>query len=91
MNRELKLNDDCANNVESVKISEKTKALLLYRARLSDIYENVVKVVYHRYSTDMDETFPGFWDVYNKFDVELMKVISHFIEVTSVESNYKEI
>lgn len=91
MEKVLKIDNDCSNNVENVQISEETKVLLLCRARLSDIYNNISEVVYHRYSADTEEEFPGFWDAFSKFDDELMKIISSFVLVTSVESNYKEI
>ena len=90
MSKELKIASACADNVENIQISEETKALLLCRARLSDIYNNIAKVVYHRYGADTNEEFPGFWDAFSRFDSELMKVISGFVEVTSMESNYKE-
>ena len=91
MEKELKIDNDCAKNVEDVQISEETKALLLCRARFSDIYNNVSEVVYHRYSADVDKEFDGFWEAFSKFDDELMKIISAFVQVTSMESNYKEI
>lgn len=59
MSKELKISDSCVNNVDNIQISEETKALLLCRARLSDIYNNISKVVYHRYGADTNEEFPG--------------------------------
>ncbi len=85
------IDESCANNVANIQISEETKALLLCRARLSDIYQTVLNVVYLKYGTDVDKEFSGFWDAFSKFDSELMKALSCFIEVTSLESNYTKI
>lgn len=82
------IDESCANNVANIQISEETKALLLCRARLSDIYQTVSNVVYLKYGTDVDKEFSGFWDAFSKFDSELMKALSCFIGVTSLESNY---
>ena len=89
---EKKLIDDgCVNNATNIQISEETKALLLCRARLSDIYQTVSNVVYRQYGTDVDKEFSGFWDAFSKFDSELMKALSCFIEVSSLGSNYTKI
>lgn len=40
------IDESCANNVANIQISEETKALLLCRARLGDIYQTVSNVVY---------------------------------------------
>lgn len=89
---EEKLIDDrCSNNVANIQISEETKTLLLCRAKLSDIYNTVSNVVYRQYGTDTDKKFPDFWDAFSKFNGELMEVLSCFIDVASLNSNYAKI
>ena len=85
--REIKVENGCATNVANIKLSESTKALLLCRAQLSDIYNTVSNIVQSRYDEDPSDSFQ---EASILFDTELVKVISMFIEVTSLQSNYKE-
>lgn len=87
MSKEFKISDECATNVADIKLSESTKALLLCRAQLSDIYNTVGDIVYCQYREDLSEVFQ---DAHRELDSELVKIISMFIEVTSLQSNYKE-
>lgn len=91
MDEELKFSDECANNVANIQISEETKILLLCRARLSDIYENVSNVINHRYGKDTDDVIEGFWDAFVGFDDKLMKAISLYVDCISEESFYTKI
>lgn len=84
---EIKIENGCATNVANIKLSESTKALLLCRAQLSDIYNTVSNIVQSRYDEDPSDSFQ---EASILFDTELVKVISMFIEVTSLQSNYKE-
>lgn len=85
------IDGSCAANATDIQISEETKTLLLCRAKLSDIYNTVSNVVYRQYGADIDKRFPGFWDAFSKFDSQLMEVLSCFIEVTSLNSDYTKI
>ncbi len=84
---EIKVENGCATNVANIQLSDNTKALLLCRAQLSDIYNTVGKIVHSRYREDLSEAFQ---EANIKFDNELMTIISMFIEVTSLQSDYKE-
>lgn len=84
---EIKVENGCVTNVANIKLSESTKALLLCRAQLSDIYNTVSNIVQSRYDEDPSDSFQ---EASILFDTELVKVISMFIEVTSLQSNYKE-
>ena len=87
MGKEIKISDVCTNNVANIQVSEETKALLLCRARLSDIYNTVGNIVGDRYREDLPDSFQY---AHIKLDGELVKIISTFIEVTSLQSDYKE-
>lgn len=81
----------CANNVANIQISDSTKALMLCRARLSDIHGNVSDVVESQYSReDHEDIFNDFNKALLELDNELVKIMSMFIEVTSLQSDYKE-
>lgn len=87
MSKEIKISNMCAANAANIQLSESTKALLLCRAQLSDIYNTVGGIVCSRYREDLSEDFQ---DAHIKFDSELVKIISMFIEVASLQSDYKE-
>ena len=89
MEKELEIIDGCAENARNISISEETKALLLCRARLSDIFNNVAEIYYHKYAGDLEDRFQGFIDAHISLDNELMAIISTFIEVNSLDSDYK--
>lgn len=92
MNTKEKLIDNtCIDNVKDIKISEETKILMPCRARLSSIYNTVSNVVNKTYNQDTDNIFDGFSDKFNEFDNKLMEVISTYVEVTSLDSNYTEL
>lgn len=83
---EIKIENGCAANVANIQLSESTKALLLCRAQLSDIYNTVGGIVYSQYREDLSDSFQ---DAQIKLDGELVKIMNMFIEVTSLNSNYK--
>lgn len=84
---EIKIDNECAANVANIQLSESTKALLLCRAQLSDIYNTVGGIVYSQYREDLSDSFQ---DAQIKLDGELVKIMNMFIEVTSLNSNYTE-
>lgn len=83
---EIKIENGCAANVANIQLSESTKALLLCRAQLSDIYNTVGGIVYSQCREDLSDSFQ---DAQIKLDGELVKIMNMFIEVTSLNSNYK--
>lgn len=85
------IDESCANNVANIQISEETKALLLCRARLSDIYNTVANVVNQTYNADTDNICTGFSDKFNEFDFKLLELISTYVETTSLDSYYTKI
>lgn len=87
MSEEIKIHSEGASNATNIQLSESTKALLLCRAQLSDIFNTVGDVVYSRYMTDLPDSFG---DAHMNLDKELMDIINTFIEVTSLQSDYKE-
>ena len=89
--KEISVSYDFANAINNVQISEQTKSLLLCRAKLSEIYNNISTVISDEYDEDVDAMFPGFWDVFSKFDDEIMKIISCSISTVSLNSNYEQI
>lgn len=79
------------DNVEDIRISEETKILMLCRARLSSVYNTAANVVCKTYNKNIDDVFEGFSDKFDEFDHKLMEVISTYVEVTSLNSNYTRI
>lgn len=84
------IENTCIDNVKDIQISEETKVLMLCRARLSSIYNTVSNVVNKTYNQDTDNVFEGFTDKFDEFDHKLMEVISSYVEVKSLNSNYTE-
>ena len=72
----------CEANMESAQISEQTRALLLCRAKLNDIYATVTNVVKEDYPllSSVDDMFTGFSDTFNEFDSKLMEIIKTYVE-----------
>lgn len=70
MSKEIKISAMCVDNVAHIQLSDETKALLLCRAKMSDIYNTVGGIVHSRYSTDLSD---GFQDAHTKLDNELVK------------------
>ena len=89
MKEEL-IDNTCIDNVQNIQISEETKVLMLCRARLSSVFNTVANVVEKTYRKDVDDIFEGFTDKIDEFDHKLMEVISTYVEVTSLSSNYTQ-
>ncbi len=85
MEKEL-IDNMCIDNVQNIQISEETKVLMLCRARLSSVFNTVEKT----YRKDVDNIFEEFTDKFDEFDHKLMEVISTYVEVTSLSSNYTQ-
>lgn len=84
------IENTCLDNVKDIRISEETKKLMLCRAMLSSVYNTAANVVCKTYSQDIDNIFEGFTDKFDEFDHKLMEVISTYVEVTSLNSNYTQ-
>ena len=84
------IDNTCIDNVQNIQISEETKVLMLCRARLSSVFNTVANVVEKTYRKDVDDIFEGFTDKFDEFDHKLMEVISTYVEVTSLSSNYTQ-
>lgn len=80
--------NDAEANVQNVAISDYTKALLICRAKLSDVFNSVVNIYNSRYSKDEPKDFT---DKMMAADEALVKLISDAVEVSLVESDYKEL
>lgn len=80
-------------NMESVQISEQTKALLICRAKLRDIYATVDNVISKDYPHlfSIDDLISGFSDKFNAFDEILTDTINLYIKETTFDSNYTKI
>jgi hypothetical protein len=87
--KELKIDNRCASNVANIELSEELKVLFLCQAQMSDVFNNVSNVIDYRYSGD--KFFKDFEKAHAVLDNEMMKIISMFIEVTMIESDYTKI
>ena len=88
MEKDLIKNDNAAN-IGNVRISDETKALLLCRARLGDIYNTVGNVVEKTYRCDIEDEFKGFEDAFWMFDGKLTEIISSYIDRKLIDNNFK--
>ena len=84
----METKSSCTTNAKDIQISDETKALLICRAKLSDIYNEVAEIYDKKYRRDIDDDFGRFADAHCKCDDELMNIISTFIAVNSVDSDY---
>ena len=89
MEKEL-IDNTCIENVQNIQISEETKILMLCRARLSSVFNTVTNVVNKTYRKDVDDIFEGFTDKFDEFDHKMMEVISTYVNVTSLSSDYTQ-
>lgn len=84
----METKNSCVINAQYIQLSEETKALLICRAKLSDIYNEVAEIYDKKYCRDVDDDFSRFADTLSKCDNELMNIMSTFIAVNSLESDY---
>ena len=63
------------------------KTVNLFQAK-TDIYNEVAEIYDKKYRRDIDDDFGRFADAHCKCDDELMNIISTFIAVNSVDSDY---
>lgn len=84
----METKNSCVINAQYIQLSEETKALLICRAKLSDIYNEVAEIYDKKYRRDVDDDFSRFADTLSKCDNELMNIMSTFIAVNSLESDY---
>ena len=83
---ELLLND-AEVSVQSVVVSDYTKALLLCRAKMSDVFNSVVEHYTYRSNDEPKE----FMHKMSEADDAIIKLISEAVAVSLVESDYKEL
>lgn len=89
-NQETKISKEHAANVVDIKMSDETKSLLLCKAMLSDIYDNVSNIVGGQYDKDSSNKMMGnFEDKFFELNEELLKIIGTFIDTKSAESCHK--
>lgn len=78
------------SNVGDIQISEETKALISCRARLSEIYETVAKVIERLYGdTDVGSVLNGFYSNFYAFDETILNAIIKAVEEKTLSSGYK--
>ena len=80
--------NDAMLNVQNVVISDYTRALLICRAKLSDVFNSVVNIHADRYGGDDPEEF---MKKMSDADEALCKLIGDSVAVSLIESNYKEL
>ena len=90
MEKEIKLSTKNVERAKTIKLSTNTHTLIQCRAMLNDIYGTVTDVVDARYGNQQDEILKDFRAEYSNFDYELCKLISMFIEVTSLQGTYED-
>lgn len=91
MKEEL-ISKKCAENMENIQMSEETKALLLCRAKMRDIYITVYNVInkVYPYAPNLDVIIGGFSDKFNALDDVLMEAIDLYIKENTFDSDYTQ-
>lgn len=90
MDKELKyIDESCGNSVSDIRISDETKALLLCRARLGDIYNTVDNVVNDTYGRKVEDEFKGFEDAFWAFDKKLAEIAGTYMDRALLGSGFK--
>lgn len=79
--------NDAVVNVQNVVVSDYTKALLICRAKLSDVFNSVVNIYTSRYYRDEPKDFI---DKMSEADEALVKLIGDAVAESLTESEYKE-
>lgn len=79
--------NDAEVNVQNVTVSDYTKALLLCRARMSDVFNSVVNI----YLDERNDEPKEFIDKMMDADEAIVKLISDAIATSLVNSDYKEL
>ncbi len=83
----IKISKEHAANVLDIKISDETKSLLLCKAMLLDVYDNVSNIVNDQYDKDSSNKMMGnFEEKFFGLNEELVKIIGAFIDTKSIES-----
>lgn len=90
MEKEL-ISTECQQAVESIKLSDETKALLKCKAMLSDVYQTVSNACLSFDSRTCDERTEKFYNKLEELNNELMIIIGDVVEIKSVQTDYKEI
>lgn len=85
------ISTECQKAVDSIKLSDETKALLKCKAMLSDVYQTVSNVMLKTYENNSDDYESKFTDKYNDLDKELCDIINIVMDTRAIESNFKEI
>ena len=83
-----RLLNDAEVNVQNVVVSDYTKALLICRAKMSDIFNSVVDIYSYQ---NVSEEPKEFMEKMSEADDALIKLISEAVAVSLVESDYKEL
>lgn len=79
--------NDAEVNVQNVTVSDYTKALLLCRAKMSDVFNSVVNI----YLDERNDEPKEFIDKMMDADEAIVKLISDAIATSLVNSDYKEL
>ena len=79
--------NDAEVNVQNVTVSDYTKALLLCRAKMSDVFNSVVNIYLDEHNDEPKEFIDKMMDA----DEAIVKLISDAIATSLVNSDYKEL
>ena len=84
---------DYCDNVEEIKLSRQTKKLLLCRAKAVTIYEELYNIATSgtNVSFENPDTPNGLSQRFSTFEDTINKMISDSVEVTTVQSGFKEL
>lgn len=90
MEKEVKVSTRHLENSKTIKLSTNTHTLIQCRAMLSDVYDTVTDVIDARYGNQQDAILEDFRSTFCDLDNELCGLIGMFIEVTSMQGNFRE-
>ena len=84
---------DYCDNVEDVKLSSQTKKLLLCRAKAVTLYEELYDIATSGANVGFEnpDTPNGLSQRFSTFEDAINKMISDSVEVTSLQTGFKEL
>lgn len=82
---------NCSSGTQSVSVNSDTKELVAVRAKLAEVYSDLVVVLERVDARDEDESTTSLKNAMLGADRELMHYISMLIDVHMMESNYMQL
>ena len=82
---------DAQSNAERIELSDETRTLIQYRARLSDAYSDILSVMESYWGGEqVDRITEQFCNAYSELDTALWSLTSDIMADTMLSENFKK-